>query len=184
VALAEAKRALVSEALSRQGYVDAEEEKAVSNFVLYGDPSLVHHLPSTWAEDAALADRAAGAVELAGPVDTVGTPPVRPHTLAHGASGPEGPAGAAVPAGLVELVQKKLAKRMPELASADVRVAAARVPRSLAAKCADGDGAAGAARIVVTLTKSMPTCEGPCCPEVVRVTVDVHGTIRKVAVSR
>lgn len=56
-ALAQAKRELVAEAMARQGYLDAEDEKAVLNFVLYGDPSLCYAAPSSLAEDAAAAGK-------------------------------------------------------------------------------------------------------------------------------
>lgn len=73
-ALAVAKAALVAEGLARQRYLDAEDVKAIHNFVLYGDPSLVH-APS---REAARMDGAGAAAEMFGPAATVGLLPVRP----------------------------------------------------------------------------------------------------------
>ncbi|MFN8423179.1 MAG: hypothetical protein U0470_07210 [Anaerolineae bacterium] len=67
-ALAVAKAALVAEGLARQRYLDAEDVKAIHNFVLYGDPSLVH-APS---REAARMDGAGAAAEMFGPAATVG----------------------------------------------------------------------------------------------------------------
>jgi hypothetical protein len=79
-ALSRAKAELAGEAHARQGFLDAEDEKAIYNFVLYGDPSLVHRTPSVWAENAAAEVEAAVDVEWAGPAAMVGTLPVQPHT--------------------------------------------------------------------------------------------------------
>ncbi|MEO8084031.1 MAG: C25 family cysteine peptidase [Ardenticatenales bacterium] len=73
-ALAVAKAALIGEGLARQRYLDAEDVKAIHNFVLYGDPSLVH-APS---REAARMDGAGAAAEMFGPAATVGLLPVRP----------------------------------------------------------------------------------------------------------
>jgi len=73
-ALACAKAALIGEGLLRQPYLDAEDVKAVHNFVLYGDPSLVH-APSPEARRMATAGAAA---EMFGPAAAVGLLPVRP----------------------------------------------------------------------------------------------------------
>jgi hypothetical protein len=179
-ALAHAKSRLVQEALDRQGYVDAEEEKAVYNFVLYGDPSLAFRVPSVWAEDAAAACPGAGSVERAGPTIVVGTPSVRPHTF------PEMPgATAAPPAGLVDYVRRTVARRLPGFGSDDVRVATVSMPGAL--RLAHGlqptAGRELGGRTVVTLSKSSPTGRGPSCREVVRVTVDDSGHIRRVTIS-
>ncbi len=175
LALAGAKAGLVRQAVEHHGYLDAEEEKAVLNFVLYGDPSLAHCAPSVWAEDEA-AKRLLEPVEWAGPMAWVGTPSVRPRSLD---PAPEALSG--LPAGLLEHVQRAVAHRLPEFAAADVQVSACSVP---GVGIPHGSGCRAAGRTVVTLTKSMPTAAGPACREVVRVTVDAAGGIRRVAVSR
>lgn len=78
-ALASAKDALIGEGLARQRYLDAEDVKAIHNFVLYGDPSLVH-APSPEARHVATADAAAA---MFGPAAAVGLLPVRPPLPAH-----------------------------------------------------------------------------------------------------
>jgi hypothetical protein len=96
-ALSRAKWELASEAHARQGYLDAEDEKAVHNFVLYGDPSLVHSVPSVWAEDAAWEAQASDDVEWAGPAAKVGTLPVQPQLYSsyNGGEPNDAPAGSA-----------------------------------------------------------------------------------------
>lgn len=176
LALAGAKAGLVRRAVEHHGYVDAEEEKAVLNFVLYGDPSLAHCAPSVWAEDEA-ARRLLEPVGRAGPMDWVGTPSVRPHSLAK--ESPEERLG--LPIGLLDHVRRTVAHRLPEFAAADVEVAACSLPN---VGVPHGRPCDGVRRMVVTLSKSMPTGSGPSCREVVRVTVDAAGAIRRVAVSR
>jgi hypothetical protein len=180
-ALACAKASLCEDAVARQGYVDAEEEKAIHNFVLFGDPSLAHRLSPMWAEDAAAA-RLQVPVEGTGPVDMVGTPPVRSHALP--LTAPDVAPMAAPSAGLVDHVRRTVAHRLPEFGGDDVRVAAATLPAPPRALAHRGPGEAPAQRVVVTLTKSIRTGAGPSCAEVVRVTVDTGGRIRRVAVSR
>ncbi len=69
-ALMVAKRAVITSALQGMGYLDSEDEKAVFNFVLFGDPSLVH-----WEPRSKRTDGQADSVEpaWAGPADSVGT---------------------------------------------------------------------------------------------------------------
>lgn len=199
-ALSEAKWALVGEAQARQGYVDAEDEKAVANFVLYGDPSLVYHLPSPFApaaEPGAGGGPASGAVESAGPVDLVGISPVRPLSPpgAKSTGGSEAGAGSADPAGssvrsralahdLEQAVRQAVSRRLPEFATEDVRIELAAAPRRVWAKGAFVAADPALGPWVVTLAKSACTGEGPLCREVLRVTVDGRGNIRKLALSR
>jgi hypothetical protein len=170
-ALARAKWRLVADALGRQGYLDSEDEKTVRNFVLYGDPSLVHHAPSLRAEDGVDGAPASGLPESAGPADAVGLPPVRPHSPTAGAS----------PDDLVERVRASVARRLPELAGADVQVSTEMLPHTAGRKSVV-DLEAGT--MMLTLSKSLPTSEGVCYREVVRVTVDGAGRIRKLTLSR
>jgi hypothetical protein len=180
-ALAAAKRALIREATASQGYLDAEDEKAIYTFVLYGDPSLVHQRPSAWAEDAAGGDRARGIVEWAGPVDVVGTRPVRP---SHVARSPDGETdGAAVPCGLVDHVRGLVARQLPEFAAPDVGVEVSASPSNRQPKDLTAPDAPPA-QLVVTLRRSVCFCEGPSCHEIVRVTVDRRGRVWKMAVTR
>jgi hypothetical protein len=178
-ALARAKAELASEALAQHGYVDAEEEKAVHNFVLYGDPSLTCPSPSMWAEDAA-SDGRAGPVEWAGPAAMVGTSPVRPQFSSAKAASP---GGGPAPAGLVDAVRLAVARRLPDFGSGDVQVATSPLDRGRPGVAHD-PSCEGPRRMVVTLTKSIPTAAGPARPAVVRVTVDANGAIRRLAVSR
>jgi len=181
VALVRAKQALVADALARQGYVDAEDEKAVHNFVLYGDPSLTYHAPSRWAEDTA-GVAAAIAVESAGPADLVGTSPVRPHSLAAPAFDPT---STRARADLSAYVQKTVARRLPEFAAADVTVDVAPAGGGPLAKGRPPAGRVPAGGpLVVTLARSVETGEGCRCREVLRATVDCRGTIRKLTLSR
>ncbi len=94
-ALAAAKAALIAEGLARQRFLDAEDVKAIHNFVLYGDPSLVH----APGPEARVMAGAGAAAEMFGPAATVGSLPVRPPrfepaVLAHAAAAPEAPADA------------------------------------------------------------------------------------------
>ncbi len=191
-ALAHAKRRLVEEALSRQGYLDAEDEKAVYNFVLYGDPSLIHHVPTAWSEGTSVDFGSRGAVKQAEPV-AVGTLPVRPpsKSVAQG-DGAElesrtlvevdqlrvpGRLGGAE----LEAVRSAVAKRLPEFGMGDVEITTAAAPRRVLAKSMDSPGPSP---IVVSMRKSMSTCSGEVCSTTVRVTVDKAGRIRKVVLSR
>jgi hypothetical protein len=180
-ALAWAKASLVEDAMARQGYVDAEEAKAIHNFVLYGDPSLAHRASSVWAEDAAAASLQ-GPVEGVGPMVSVGTPSVRPRFLSGPAAGSEG--DALPSAGLVDHVRRVVAHRLPEFGGDDVRVSTAAMAGPARGAAHGVAGEAAVRRVVVTLTKSVRTSAGPTCAEVVRVTVDSGGQIRRVAVSR
>jgi hypothetical protein len=186
-ALSFAKLALVKESLARQGYLDSEDEKAILNFVLLGDPSLVHHTPTVWEQDTALGSEATDPVELAGSTAWVGTLSGRPHTKSV-AGGPDGPlaevesvgaAGAAE--NIVQSVHNAVAKRLPEFAFGDVRVSTTAAPRRAYAK-AIADPASSP--MIITFSKSAATCSGAPCTETVRVTVDRTGTIRKVVVAR
>jgi hypothetical protein len=185
-ALSFAKLALVKESLARQGYLDSEDEKAILNFVLLGDPSLVHHAPTVWDEETALADQAADPVEQAGSTAWVGTLSGRPHSKS-AAGGPEAPLekeeslGAAGTAdGVVRYVREAIAKRLPEFRSDEVRVSTAAAPRRRVPKTIGH----AQSPVIVTLSKSATTCSGSPCTETVRVTVDSAGTIRKVVVAR
>jgi len=182
-ALARAKWRLVGDALTRQGYLDAEDEKAVRNFVLYGDPSLVHQPAPRGAEDAAGGVLGADAGEWAGSGAAVGTLPAQP-------SARDGAATAAS-SELIAFVQKTVARRLPGFTAADAQVGRVGPARSPAAKSSAAAGTRAAARdepddglLVVTLTRPVTVCEGPICREVVRVTVDRDGRIRKLAVTR
>lgn len=170
-ALARAKWTVVAHALARQGYLDAEDEKTVRNFVLYGDPSLVHHPPSARAAGAVDGASASGSVEWAGPTDLVGVSSVQPHAL-------DVTGRAALD--LVAHVRAAVAKRLPEFATGEVQIATSAAPGAPSAKSVSNGGRS----MVVTLTKALPTCEGVCYREVVRVTVDAGGTIRKLALTR
>jgi hypothetical protein len=190
-ALALAKRRLIEEALARQGYLDAEDEKSVLSFVLYGDPSLIHHEPSAWVERPSVDFGSRGAVELAEPA-AVGTLPVRPIFKAKASDRAQardatdrvremksanGPARAEL-----EAVRRAIARRLPYFATGDVEVQTSAAPRRLIGKSAVGSAAASP--LVVTLRKSGPTCSGAVCRTAVRVTVDRSGQIRKIVVSR
>lgn len=212
-ALAQAKWALVQETLARQGYLDAEDEKAVLNMVLYGDPSLVCQAPSPWAEDAARADGEGDPVEWVGRTPSVGMASVRPGLAGQGplanlkglrakaarsAVGDEGhwPADAATapllaPAAprasatraLVQQVRGTVARRLPAFAEGEVRIETAQAARRAFPKSQalilEGD----CCPLVITMKKDLPTAEGTSCHEVVRVTVDARGAIRKLALS-
>ena len=179
-ALAHAKWSLISETLARQGYVDAEDEKAVLNFVLYGDPSLVFHVSSEWAEDAPVAARVAKTVEAAGPAHWVGTPSVRPQSI-HQFDAVSSASGRRQ---VVRQVQKTVSRFVPEFAGRDVGVATAPAPRRVHAKSGLLADDPNSGPMVVTLRRNGRTSEGANCPEVMRVTVDRSGTIRKLTVSR
>lgn len=181
-ALVRAKRTLIQEALERQGYLDAEDEKAILNFVLYGDPSLVHHLPSVFAEDAAGGGQALEPVERAGPVALVGTQPVRPHHIELQGAAPTQRAEA--PQELLEHVRRTIARRLPEFGEADVSLSAGAAPPIVPKDPSVAGSCERVQSMVVTLRHSKPTCEGPWCNEIVRVTVDARGRIHKVTVSR
>ncbi len=190
-ALAHAKWCLVSETLARQGYIDAEDEKAVHNFVLYGDPSLVFQTPSTWAEDADVTGRAGKAVERAGPAERVGTQPARPRAIdflgppqADPSRTGASPSDAAGRAQLVEQVRGAVAKLLPEFGSGKVGVSTQPAPRRVHAKSGLLAQDPSQGPMIVTFKKSLPTEEGTACKEVVNVTVDARGTIRKLTVSR
>ena len=186
-ALARAKTELISEALTRQGYVDAEDEKAVHSFVLYGDPSLIHHP----AARSAGSDGWPGldAVGSAGSAVPVGLPPTS--ALHKGASPrrestepteivPRLPR--AEQDALVESVRRTVAKRLPSVDGDDVTLRVVSAPRRVP-KHGGGGSSGAAAPSVITLAKSIPTCAGPTCRTVVQVTVDRSGTIRKLIVS-
>jgi len=190
-ALVFAKRRLVDEALAGQGYLDAEDEKAVLNFVLYGDPSLIHHEPTAWAEAASFEARSRGAVKRAESVAWVGTPPARPNQPFPGGSSPG--RGAAKSTGLrrrppagglsteaMDVVRRAVAKRLPEFAADGVQMATAQAPVVRHPKSITGGGPP----VVVTMKKASKTCCGALCRETVRVTVTPEGRIRKVVVSR
>jgi hypothetical protein len=162
--------------------VDAEEEKAIHNFGLYGDPSLVFQPSSKWAEDA-MAGSLLAPVGWAGPAAMVGTSPVRPHFSAQASAADDLPRSEPPP-GLVEHVRQAVARRLPEFGSGEVRVDAGPVAGSARAAAHGSLPAASGRRLVVTLTKALPTGAGSTCSSVVRVTVDSRGTIRRVAVSR
>jgi len=170
-ALARAKWRLVGDALARHGYLDAEDEKTVRNFVLYGDPSLVHHLPSRQAGDGADGASASAAVEGAGPAEPVGAEPAQPHAL---------DGGGRAAADLADHVRRIVARRLPEFGSGDVQVVTDPIRHGPMAK----SGAEGAGGVVVTMRKALPACDGICYREVVRVTVDHAGRIRKLALTR
>lgn len=180
-ALRQAKQKLTAEALRRQGYIDAEDEKTALNFVLYGDPSLVHHLPSVWTEDGWMASPAAEVVEPAGPAVLVGTLPVRPHSTTDGPSRKRRSGSE-----LAEHVRTAVARRLPHFATGEAEVALAPALSGHSQAKGAGDAAPGALNqgAVVTFTKSLPTCDGPTCHEVLRVTVDGDGRIRKMILSR
>ena len=173
-ALASAKWRVVADALSRQGYLDAEDEKTVRNFVLYGDPSLVHHPSIDRAGGRGNGARGSGAADGAGPADPVGIVPARPHgldVLDHSAR---------TTADLTEHVRKIVARRLPEFASGDVTVAADPSPRGSAAKSVG----CASRTLVVTMCRSLPTGEGICYRQYVRVTVDGAGRVRKLTLTR
>ncbi|MCB0218039.1 MAG: hypothetical protein KDH92_15455 [Chloroflexi bacterium] len=180
-ALAHAKWSLVSETLARQGYVDAEDEKAVHNFVLYGDPSLVYQAPSTWAEDAAAVGRARGAAGWAGPADWVGTTPARPRAIDVVDPVQSSPAALGQ---LVAQVRGAVARLLPEFGAGEVGVSTQPAPRRVHAKSGLVAGDASQGPMIVTLKKSLRTGDGTACREVVCVTVDARGAIRKLTVSR
>jgi hypothetical protein len=169
-ALAAAKWRVVADALERQGYLDAEDEKTVQSFVLYGDPSLVHHPPAARATTGGDGASASGAVERAGPADPVGSLPVQPHGSIGNRQGVE----------LTEHVRRIVARRLPEFATGEVRVVADRGRNVMAAKTAGHS----THTMVVTLCKALPTCDGACYRQFVRVTVDAAGRVCKLTLTR
>jgi hypothetical protein len=190
LALADAKRRLVEEALARQGYLDAEDEKTVQSFVLYGDPSLIHHEPTAWVGGPSVDLGSRGAVKRAEPA-AVGTLPVRPtEKLAGRRASAEHDAVSRVrqlksigSLGRAELeaVRAMVAKRLPDFGTGEVHVHAQAAPRRAVGKVAD---ALESGPVVVTLRKTGTTCSGAVCRTAVRVTVDRGGRIRKIVVSR
>jgi hypothetical protein len=180
-ALAHAKCCLISETLARQGYLDAEDEKAVHNFVLYGDPSLVYHAPSSWAEDAAVAKRATDTVGWAGPASRVGTSPARPHSIHYVGAPSRDPASTG---SLVTQVQRAVARVLPEFGAGEVGVTTTPAPRRVHAKSGLVEADPSKGPMIVRLRKSLLTADGGQCRETVCVTVDAGGSIRKLTVSK
>lgn len=193
-ALAVAKADLVDEALSRQGYLDAEDEKAVHSFVLYGDPSLTHHPAARSAGSEGRAGR--DAVGSAGSAVPVGAPPTsafskggddRPSVAGEGSTEivPRRDGHRAEHSAMVENVRRRVAKRLPIVAGDGVSLRVASAPRRIAKSRSAPDAVSGdGAPMVITFAKSLPTCAGPACRTVVQVTVDPRGEIRKLIVSR
>lgn len=178
-ALAHAKVGAVRDTMARQGYLDAEDEKAVANFILLGDPSLIHHVPDRGAHAASTAVSGV----MTGPEGAMGAPSARSIPLARSTNvrAPE----ARVPEALAEHVRRAVARQMPGFGGDDVRIRLAHGPQvgaGVAARSAGGPARRG--HVVVTMSRTVRTCAGPCCPTVLRVTVDGNGRIRKMAVSR
>lgn len=179
-ALVRAKGLLAGEALARQGYLDAEDEKAIANFVLFGDPSLAYQSPSRRAEDTAWEDGFGSAVESAGPAGMVGIPPVRPRSTA---DADVDRLGSRDTRDLAAHVRKTIARQLPEFAADDVAMALAPARACGVAK-SGGEPSRAAGRLVVTLRRSVATSEGSRCQSVLRATVDPRGHIRKLTLSR
>ncbi len=203
--LARAKALLVADAMSRQGYLDGEDEKTVAGFVLYGDPSLPHATPgeaqAAAFERAPRALRKQAGLHVAAPV---------PMSVGHGARIPEActvgkgvaaltmqttrpgsPLADEAERRAVEQARRVVSKQLPGFGGSDVRVSVGRSGRegkALAKGLPDPSrvsaGSAGGAPHVITLARSIPTCAGPLCRTVVRVTVDQGGHVRKMSVSR
>ena len=173
-ALARAKALLVSDAMARQGYLDGEDEKTVAGFVLYGDPSLTHATPG---EVKAALDRAPRR-------RTAPVAKVHPRAL---------PTDEAVSdEALVERARAVVAKQLPGFDHGPVKVAVAparRAGRALAKGMPEPAPAAVPTSLrapgprVITLSRAIPTCAGPFCKTVVRVTLDPRGRARKLSVS-
>lgn len=184
-ALLGAKVALAAEAMARQGYLDAEDEKAIHNFLLFGDPSLVHHAPAR-----RVVGRARETGGTTGPERTVGRPPARSLApVAHSVSVGAAHAMPTVPpADLVRYVRKTVARRLPEFSGDDVTVRASSAPRRvpMAAKSVGEPAVLDPAHrpLVITMARSAATCEGQACRTVLQVTVDPKGNIRKLVASR
>lgn len=180
-ALADAKRSLVTAALATQGCLDSEDEKAVFNFVLYGDPSLPHVNSERRVVTGQIGEEA-DSVAGTGPADTVGDRPVRPSHLCSEALWP---ASAEVPSALLERVREVVARRLPEFAASDVQLSASPLSGRVWPKQAEnGRVAASQQLVVVTLRRRIQFCQGPWCSEIVRATVDMSGRVVKLAVSR
>ncbi len=186
-ALSLAKTELVGEALSRQGYVDAEDEKAVLSFVLYGDPSLSHHPAARSAgSDGWLRPDAVGSAGSAVPVGAPLISALHKGTVFE----VDRPDATEIVArisreerdALVEHVRRTVAKRLPIVDGDDVSMRVASAPRRIS-KNGSGAAVGAGSPIVITLAKSIPTCAGPICRTVVQVTVDSRGTISKLIVS-
>jgi len=207
-ALASAKTALLTQAMESQGYVDAEDEKAVSNFVLFGDPSLAHADP---AEEPAGKRSARTGPGTAGSAAPVGEPPIRPcrtasgqraagmaieggravaHRIGTGSAlrGVPGDSELRIDSPEVARAREVIAKRIPAFGSDTVVVRVAPVGGTKGcAKSGPGapgaHGTAGSGATVVTLSKSASVCTGPVCRSVVRVTLDGRGEVARIAVS-
>jgi hypothetical protein len=185
-ALARAKALLVADAMARQGYLDGEDEKTVAGFVLYGDPSLPHATPG---EVKAALDRAPRgrrgvpvAKGLAGEA-AMRHRPVRRATRLEDAVADDA---------LVARARAVVAKQLPGFDYGPVQVAVAPARRSghalakgMPEPSPDGLGVAvaSAAPRVITLSRAVPTCAGPFCKTVVRVTLDPRGHLRKLSLS-
>ncbi len=77
-ALRQAKLGLIEEMQRRQGYIDAEDQKAVLSFVLYGDPSLRPFRASSGDSPAAVASAAPAPDRPSGPSLSFGAPAIEP----------------------------------------------------------------------------------------------------------
>jgi hypothetical protein len=84
---------------------------------------------------------------------------------------------------MVQQVQRVVARRLPLFGGEEVRIETSQAPRRAYAKSPalglDGD----CCPLIITMKKDVPTAGGGACHEVLRVTVDSRGAIRKLAVS-
>jgi hypothetical protein len=179
-ALKRAKVQLAHEMQERQGYLDGEDQKTLTSFVLYGDPSLPVLPPRTLSNGGGGSARA-----------------LTPTLICQKAKAEKGLLSEEVVAGVKSLVESNL----PHMNDAHLRAARVQVCTGACAvggclhegtgACASRWRAKGEAKRVLgvprrwslTLEKAIPIDEG-AHRQIVKVTVDEGGQVLKMAVSK
>lgn len=161
-ALKYAKVNLAREMQERQGYLDAEDQKTLLSFVLYGDPAL-SGLPD-------------GTMQLAGKTLC---PPLIYQRPAKGQKGQ-------LSEQLVTAVKQHVEAYLPHLAQARIHAAPLLVSHEEAPPPRAKRGVPGqtTAKWALTLEKDFPANGHSTHHQIVTVTVDEHGAILKTAMSR
>ncbi len=127
-ALRQAKIGMANELIKRQGFLDAEDQKAIFTFTLYGDPTLAPFAArrAPW-QPARGADRKSEAKSVDSPLENV--VPIGEDATAKALRGRT----AAAKGEMAALIEQQIRRQLPDLGRVEVKLASQSVAKSLSA---------------------------------------------------
>ena len=126
-ALRQAKIGMANELIQRQGFLDAEDQKAIYTFTLYGDPTLTPFAPHRAPWQPARGDKKAESKSAPGALENVAFPPEEASAKALGVR------LNAVKGEMAARIEQQIRRQLPDLGRVEIKLATPPVAKSFGA---------------------------------------------------